>query len=323
MRRDRGEHERVGIDSTTCRTTLICWWMQRGMRGVEGGEDTPPTEAAAGRQRTRGHDRTSAHKVNPDVPPIRFGTGVIKDGDGRCGGPVSVAQIHHEVADNASPGIEQMQLRLAPVQQPRRGGLVKISSRRDDDRDDRIGGGHRRHTRNTGVGGGQVNAHAVTVRGPRPRRQGRSALSCPLLRLCSPCGAGPVRPAVAGSAGVPTTTQRAASRQAADRQSNTIPARPDLGDAQVPPPPARRRRAGDRARAAPLTSRTPSCRASLRSHGPGPGHDHLLDPERPVRRFRPGSGSSRCRRPGSSRSPACRPGRPRHWSGCGPPAPAR
>jgi hypothetical protein len=116
MRRDRGEHERVGIDSTPCRATLICWWMQRGARGVEGGEGTPPTEEVAGRQRARGHDRTSAHKVNPDVPPIRFGTGVIKDGDGRWGGAASVAQIHHEVADNASPGIEQMQLRLAPVQ---------------------------------------------------------------------------------------------------------------------------------------------------------------------------------------------------------------
>ena len=177
MRRDRGEHERIGIDSTTRRTTLICRWIQRGMRGVEGGEDTPPTEAAADRQRTRGHDRTSAHQVNPDLPPIRLGTGVIKNGDGRCAGPVNVAQIHHEVTDNASPGVEQMQLRLAPAQQPRRGGIVKISSRRDDNRDDRIGGRRRRHARNTGVAGGQVNAHAATVRRPGPRRQGRSAPS--------------------------------------------------------------------------------------------------------------------------------------------------
>ena len=176
------------------------------MRGVEGGEDTPPTEAAADRQRTRGHDRTSAHQVNPDVPPIRFGPGVIKDGDGRRAGPVNVAQIHHKLADNASPGVEQMQLRLAPAQQPRRGGIVKISGRRDDNRDDRIGGGHRRHARNTGVSGGQVNAHAATVRRPGPRRQGRSAPSpaaaAPLLTLRS----GPIRAALAGSAGAPTTT---------------------------------------------------------------------------------------------------------------------
>ena len=139
--------------------------MQRGVRGIECGEGTPPTEAAADRQRTRGHDRTSAHKVDPDVPSIRFGTGVIKDGDGRCGGAASVAHVHHEVADIAAPDVEQMQPRLAPVQQPSRGGIIKISGRRDDDRDDRIGGGHRRHARNTGVGGDQVNPHAVTVRG--------------------------------------------------------------------------------------------------------------------------------------------------------------
>lgn len=83
MRRGRGEHERVGVDSTPCRATLICRWIERFVRGVEGGESTPPTEAVAGRQRARGHDRSSAHEVNPDVPPIRFGTGVIKDGDGR------------------------------------------------------------------------------------------------------------------------------------------------------------------------------------------------------------------------------------------------
>jgi hypothetical protein len=147
MQRGRGEHERVGIDSTPCRTTLICWWMQRGARGVEGGEDTPPTEALADRQRARGHDRSSAHEVNPDVPSIRFGTGVIKDGDGRWGGAASVAQIHHEVADNALPDVELMQPRLAPVQQLRRGSIVKISGRRDDDRDHRIGGGPRRHDR--------------------------------------------------------------------------------------------------------------------------------------------------------------------------------
>jgi hypothetical protein len=271
MRRDRGEHERVGIDSTTCRTTLICWWMQRGMRGVEGGEGTPPTEAAAGRQRTRDHDRTSAHKVNPDVPPIRFGTGVIKDGDGRCGDAASAAQIHHEVADNAPPGIEQMQLRLAPVQQPRRGGIVKISGRRDDDRDDRIGGGHRRHARNTGVRGGQVNPHAVTVGGPRPRRQSRSALSCPVLRLSSPCGAG-LSAAVAGSAGVPTRPRS---------QPTGSPTRSPPALTWVMPRSKPRHRRGDdglvtEPRAAPLTSGTPSCRGGLRTHRSGPGHDHLL-----------------------------------------------
>jgi len=57
---------------------------------------------------------------------------VIKDGDSRCGGVASAAQIHHEVADNALPGVEPVQPRLAPVQQPRRGGIVKISGRRDD-----------------------------------------------------------------------------------------------------------------------------------------------------------------------------------------------
>ena len=106
MRRDRGEHERVRIDSTTCRASRICWWIQRGMRGVEGGEGTPPTEAVAGLPRTRGHDRISAHQVNPDVPPIRFVTGVIKDGDRGCGGATGVAQIHHEVADLGLPGVE-------------------------------------------------------------------------------------------------------------------------------------------------------------------------------------------------------------------------
>ena len=74
------------------------------------------------------------------MPPIRFVTGVIEDGDGGGGGAAGAAEVQHEVADPALPGVEQVQPRLAPVQQLRRGGVVQVSGRRDDDRDDRIDG---------------------------------------------------------------------------------------------------------------------------------------------------------------------------------------
>ena len=47
VRRDRCEHERVGIDGTAGGTICTCWWIQRGPRGIEGGIGAPPAEAVA------------------------------------------------------------------------------------------------------------------------------------------------------------------------------------------------------------------------------------------------------------------------------------
>ena len=124
-----------------------------------------------------------------DVPPIRFGPGVIKDGDGRCAGPVNVAQIHHKVADNASPGVEEMQLRLAPVQQPRRGGIVKIWA--VETTTEMTGS-----VADTGVmrvtpASAVARSTPMLLPSAVPDLVGRvdRPLSWPLLRLSSPCGA--------------------------------------------------------------------------------------------------------------------------------------
>jgi len=126
------EHDRIGIDRTTGRTTTTCWWIQRGTGDIEGGEGAPPGEGAAGLRRGHRHDRSGAHEVDPDVPPIGCRTGVIQDGNGGGRSTASVTHVHHEVAGNGLPDVEQVQPGLAPVQQPRRGGVVKITGRRND-----------------------------------------------------------------------------------------------------------------------------------------------------------------------------------------------
>jgi hypothetical protein len=54
--------------------------------------------------------------VDPDMTASRFGPGMIKDGNGGCGGTASTAHVHHEVSDIGLPDVEQVQPGLAPVQ---------------------------------------------------------------------------------------------------------------------------------------------------------------------------------------------------------------